>query len=82
MRRTIRLYSQCLLLALATSLGCAPAYRQYDSCYVHCRYAAPRPLPYIHYDGCACHSCAASKYLQGEHQMESFAAKGLELYGP
>ena len=82
MKRTMRHCSQCLLLALATALGCAPAYRQYDSCNVNCRYAVPRPLPFIHYDGCACHSCAASKYLEGEHQMESFADEELELHEP
>lgn len=50
-----------LLMTLAA--GCAPAYHRYSGCYVDCQYCAPPPLPYVHYKGCVCHSCAASKYL-------------------
>ena len=43
--------------------GCAPAYHSYSSCYVNCKYCAPSPLPYTHYNDCVCHSCAASEYM-------------------
>ncbi len=43
--------------------GCAPAYHCYKGCDVDCRYCPPPSLPYTHYDGCACHSCAVSPYL-------------------
>ena len=58
----------CLLgLAMMTlSLGCSPAYHSYSGCYVDCKYCAPPALPYTHYEGCVCHSCAASKYLSLE----------------
>ena len=51
------------LTAIAISLGCASAYHDYSECRVNCRYCAPPPLPYSHYDECVCHSCAASEYL-------------------
>lgn len=51
------------LVAIVVIGGCAPAYYSYSGCYVDCQYCAPPPLPYVHYDGCVCHSCAASKYL-------------------
>lgn len=53
-----------LLMTLAA--GCAPAYHSYSGCQVDCKYCAPPPLPYTRYDGCVCHSCAASKYLSVE----------------
>jgi len=55
--------SLCWLALLAVIGGCAPAYHGYSGCYVDCRYCAPPPLPYVHYEGCVCHSCAASNYL-------------------
>lgn len=59
----------CLAALLMTlAAGCAPAYHSYSGCYVDCKYCAPPPLPYVHYDDCVCHSCAASKYppMQGQ----------------
>ena len=53
------------LTATAISLGCASAYHDYSECRVNCRYCAPSPLQYSHYDDCVCHSCAASEYLSG-----------------
>ena len=50
-------------LAMILAAGCAPAYHSYSECCVDCKYCAPPPLPYAHYEGCVCHSCAASKYL-------------------
>jgi len=50
-------------LVMALGVGCAPAYHSYSGCYVDCKYCAPPPLPYVHYEGCVCHSCAASTYL-------------------
>jgi|GEM_PF-2321660 len=50
-----------LILILAS--GCAPTYHSYSGCHVECKYCAPEPLPYSHYKGCVCHSCAAAKYL-------------------
>ena len=50
------------LLALIACLGCSHAYRSYSPCRVECHYCAPRPLPYTHYEGCVCHSCAVSKF--------------------
>ena len=55
---------RCLApLAMGLAVGCASAYHSYSGCYVDCQYCAPPPLPYTHYEGCVCHSCAASKYL-------------------
>lgn len=45
---------------MTLAVGCATAYHSYSGCYVDCQYCAPPPLPYVHYDGCDCHSCAAS----------------------
>jgi hypothetical protein len=59
-----RLIRRIALIALISTGGCAPAYHDYSECGVNCRYCAPPPLPYTHYDGCVCHSCAASKYLE------------------
>jgi len=53
-------------LALALAAGCAPAYHAYPGCYVDCKYCPPPPLPYAHYQGCACHSCAAASYLSAQ----------------
>jgi hypothetical protein len=50
-------------LALALAAGCAPTYHSYSGCKVGCQYCAPPPLPFAHYDGCVCHSCAVSGYL-------------------
>jgi hypothetical protein len=50
-------------LTLTLAMGCAPAYHCYSGCHVNCQYCPPPPLPYTSYSGCACHSCAASKYL-------------------
>jgi len=50
-------------LLLLVDSGCAPAYHEYSSCCINCRYCALPPLPYTHYKGCVCHSCAASKHL-------------------
>jgi hypothetical protein len=59
-----KLQIRCLALLLMTlAVGCATAYHGYSGCYVDCQYCAPPPLPYTHYDGCVCHSCAASPYL-------------------
>ncbi|MCA9145933.1 MAG: hypothetical protein H6822_24220 [Planctomycetaceae bacterium] len=64
------------LLALVLIAGCATAYHSYSGCYVDCRYCAPPPLPYIHYEGCVCHSCAASQYLSMPSQaVEEQAAE-------
>ncbi len=51
------------LLAIAVTFGCASAYHDYSECRVNCRYCAPPPLPYTHYDECVCHSCVASRHL-------------------
>ena len=48
---------------IVLALGCAPAYRSYPGCHVDCRYCPPPALPFVHYDECVCHSCAASEYL-------------------
>ena len=56
------------LVAIVLIGGCAPAYHSYSGCYVDCKYCAPPPLPYTHYEGCVCHSCAASKYLSLQPQ--------------
>ena len=55
----------CLLglMALPLSLGCASAYHDYCECNVDCHYCIHPPLPYVHYEGCVCHSCAASNVL-------------------
>ncbi|QDU74544.1 hypothetical protein Pan97_15530 [Bremerella volcania] len=50
-------------LALTLAVGCAPAYHSYSGCRVDCKYCAPPPLPYTHYEGCVCHSSAVSQYL-------------------
>jgi len=63
MKITAKLARLFGVVAIASTLGCASAYRDYSECYVNCRYCAPPPLPYTHYDQCVCHSCAASKYL-------------------
>ena len=52
------------LIVLASGIGCAPAYHRYSGCNADCQYCAPPPLPYTHYDGCACHACAAEPYLR------------------
>ena len=39
------------------------AFLEYSGCQVDCKYCAPTPLPYTHYSGCMCHSCAVSKHL-------------------
>lgn len=52
------------MLTVTSSIGCAQAYHAYDSCYVDCKYCVPGPLPYAHYQGCVCHSCAAAKHAQ------------------
>jgi hypothetical protein len=70
MNRTIRLLLQFALVAFTSTSGCAPAYHHYSECHVNCRYCAPPALPYMHYDGCVCHSCAASKYLEEVPAME------------
>lgn len=51
------------LLAMMLGMGCAPAYRSYSDGHVDCKYCAPPPLPYAHYDDCVCHACVASQYL-------------------
>lgn len=51
------------LLLITLTMGCASAYHDYSDCRVNCRYCAPPPLPYSHYDECVCHSNAASQYL-------------------
>lgn len=66
-----------LPLLLVLVMGCAPAYHSYSSGCVNCKYCAPPPLPYAPYEGCVCHSCAASKYLTNQLpavQQESDAA--------
>lgn len=62
--RTMSVFAAPLLLLLLVIGGCSPAYYRYSGCHVDCKYCPPSPLPYVHYDGCACHSCAASKYLK------------------
>lgn len=55
---------RCLTPLLMTlTASCAPAYHCYSGCHVTCQYCPPPPLPYTHYEGCVCHSCAASRYL-------------------
>ncbi len=61
-------------LAMILATGCAPAYRNYSACCVDCNYCAPPPLPYVHYEGCVCHSCAASNYLSMAQPMEEQGA--------
>jgi len=50
----------------AVTVGCAPAYHCYSGCHVDCKYCPPPPLPYLLYEGCVCHSCAARPYLVGD----------------
>ena len=61
----IKLRLLVLLLMLLMG-GCAPAYHCYPGCRVNCKYCPPCPLSHRPYDGCVCHSCAASKYLLPE----------------
>ena len=56
------------LAAMALAAGCAPTYHSYSGCFVDCRYCAPPALPSTRYEGCVCHSDAASKYLSLEPQ--------------
>lgn len=51
------------LLIITVTAGCASASHSYSGGCVNCRYCAPPPLAYTHYDGCACHSVVASNYL-------------------
>ena len=70
-------------LAMILAGGCAPAYHSYSGCYVNCKYCAPPPLPYTHYEGCVCHSCAASQYLMTPPQSvepEADAETGKDEY--
>ena len=55
-------------LAMALAAGCAPTYHSCSGCFVDCRYCAPPALPSTRYEGCVCHSDAASKYLSLEPQ--------------
>lgn len=50
-------------LAIMLASGCAPQYHCYSGCNISCKFCAPPPLPYTHYEGCVCHSCAVSTYL-------------------
>ena len=54
----------CLLGAgvMALLFGCASAYHDYADCQVPCKYCAPRPLSYPHYDECVCHSHVAAEH--------------------
>ena len=61
----MRLFSLSIVTATA---GCASAYHSYPDGCVSCRYCAPPPLAYAHYDGCACHSDVASNYLSIQPQ--------------
>ena len=63
MRHAKRLVRLLGVLTITLALGCASAYRDYSEGSVNCRYCVPPPLPYMQYDGCVCHSSAASKYL-------------------
>lgn len=63
MRATLRLVVVCAVGVLIASSGCAPAYHHYADCNINCRYCPQPPLPYMHYSGCVCHSCAATKHL-------------------
>jgi len=71
---------RCLAPLLLTVAGCAPAYHSYSGCYVDCQYCTPPPLPYVHYEGCVCHSCAASKYLP--MQVQAVNADAVEQQTP
>ena len=62
-RTTTSLIGALLILSFLSSLGCAPGYNSYSGCRVPCKYCAPPPLPYAHYPGCDCHSCAAESHL-------------------
>jgi hypothetical protein len=76
-----KLYRFVLVLVLGLCLpaaGCAPAYHHYADCCVNCRYCPPPPLPYVHYPGCVCHSCAASQHLAIVTQADEAAADGRE----
>ncbi len=66
----------CLSSLLTLTLGCASAYHSYSGCYVDCNYCPPPPLPYSQYDGCVCHSHAASPYLAMQPQWEEQADEG------
>ena len=63
MTRVQTLSSLVTALLVTLAAGCAPAYRCYSGCCVNCRYCPPPPLAYAHYDGCVCHSCAASRIV-------------------
>jgi len=75
------------LFMMTLAAGCAPAYHCYTDCYVDCNYCPLPALPYTHYEGCACHSCAASDYLSflpsavddvAESDLESNAEENIE----
>jgi len=53
----------CAAGLLTAGSGCAPAYHHYADCRINCHYCPPSPLPYVHYPGCVCHSCAAQKHM-------------------
>lgn len=63
MRGEKSLLRSLAVLAMVVASGCAPAYHSYKGCHVDCRYCPPPPLAYTHYEGCVCHTCAASPYL-------------------
>jgi hypothetical protein len=77
--------SQCVrllgIMVLSLTMGCASAYHDYSECRINCRYCAPPPLPYMQYNECVCHSCAASKYLMpvtAPTPAEALPGEGLE----
>jgi len=63
--------------------GCASAYHSYEGCCVDCQYCVPPPLPYVHYEGCPCHCCAAAAYLspQPPPQGQAGGAEDVEIGG-
>ena len=77
-RRRCLLLSWSVLIAGLSLIGCAPAYHDYADCYIDCRYCAPPPLPYAHYEGCVCHACVATPYLEPAANVQAVPPVPLE----
>ena len=68
MTRTRKWLRVLLVIAMPWGIGCAPAYHSYSGCHIDCTCCPPPPLPYVHYEGCQCHSCPVQVYLDGTAQ--------------
>lgn len=54
------------IVAAAWLTGCSPAYHSYGDCAIDCKYCPAPPLPWMDYQGCACHACAVEPYLHAQ----------------